>query len=125
MADMLQGEVALAARTRAASHATALPLNLVDRLYLGYFFGLGVLIFALRQHLPAWPAYLALHGLCLALLLLATGARRDRVCNFLHDWYPLVAFIVCFEEVARLSFLVVDGWQDAWLLALEGKWRNV
>lgn len=126
---MVQGEVTLAARTPAASRTAALPLgvffplNLVDWLYAGYFFGLGILIFALRQRVPAWPAYLALHAACLAGLLLlgAAAARRNRVWNFLHDWYPLVAFIVCFEEVARLSFLLVDGWQDAWLLALEAR----
>ena len=129
---MVQGEVTLAARSRDAARPAALPLaavslavplsNPVDRLYLAYFLGLGVLIFALRQRVPAWPAYLALHVLCLAtLLLLAARARRDRVCSFLHDWYPLAAFIVCFEEVARLSFLLVDGWQDAGLLALEAR----
>ncbi|HYX69774.1 MAG TPA: phosphatase PAP2 family protein [Terriglobales bacterium] len=133
MADMVQGEVTLAAGARAASHPAALPLgvprlavlplNLVDWLYAGYFLGLGVLIFVLRQRVPAWGALLALHAACVAGLLLlgVAGARRDRVWNFLHDWYPLVAFIVCFEEVARLSFLLVDGWQDGWLLALEAR----
>jgi membrane-associated phospholipid phosphatase len=119
---MVQGEVLLAAQARAASRRAALPLNPVDRLYAGYFLGIGVLIFALHQRVPAWPTFLVLHAACLALvLLLAAAARRDPVCNFLHDWYPLVAFIVCFEEVARLSFLFVDGWQDAWLLALEAR----
>ena len=127
MADMVQGEVLLAARARATARRAALPLavlplNLVDRLYVGYFLGLGVLIFALHQRVPAWPAFLEVHAVCLAAVLaLGAGARRNRVWNFLHDWYPLLAFIVCFEEVARLSFLLVDGWQDAGLLALEAR----
>lgn len=119
---LVQGEPFLAAGTRAAARAAALPLNFVDRLYAGYFLGLGILIFALRQRVPAWPQFLAVHAACLAIiLLLAAGARRRRLWNFLHDWYPLVAFIVCFEEIARLSFLFVDHWQDGYLLALEAR----
>ena len=119
---MAQGEVLLAARARATARRAALPLNPVDRLYVGYFLGLGVLIFALHQRVPTWPALLGMHAACLAVvLLLAAWARRGRVWNFLHDWYPLGIFIVCFEEVARLSFLFVDGWRDAGLLALEAR----
>jgi len=46
-------------------------------------------------------------------------AKRWRVGEFLHDWYPLGMFVVCFEEVSRLSFLVREDWQDHYILAVE------
>lgn len=96
--------------------------NFVDRLYFGYFIGLGLAIVVLRHRVPAWPEYLAVHVLCLFFIaLLMFTAARSRLARFLHDWYPLLIFIVCFEEVARLSFLVRDGWQDAWFLGLEAR----
>jgi hypothetical protein len=94
MADMVQGEVLLAARARATARAAVLPrvlvpLNLVDRLYVGYFLGLGVLIFALHQRVPAWPAFLAVHALCLAAVLLLGLAGAGcwpwrRACSRCH-----------------------------------------
>jgi membrane-associated phospholipid phosphatase len=100
--------------------------NFVDRLYFGYFIVLGLAIAVLNHRVPAWPQYLALHALCLAVLtLLMFTAARSRVVHFLHDWYPLLIFIVCFEEVAQLSFLFRDGWQDAWFLDLEARLFSV
>ncbi len=96
--------------------------NLVDRLYFGWFAALSLLILAFRHNLPRWPLYLGLHAACvLVVLLLAAGSRTSRVWRFLHDWYPLAMFIVCFEEVSRLSFLVVRGWQDQYILDLEAR----
>ncbi len=94
--------------------------NLVDRLYFGYFAGLALLIAGLHARVRVWPAYLGLHAaMILAIAGLTAGSRRSRVLRFLHDWYPLAVFIVCFEEIARLSFLLVDHWQDWWLMRLE------
>jgi membrane-associated phospholipid phosphatase len=96
--------------------------NFVDRLYFGYFLVLGLAILVLRHRLPAWPEYLAVHALCLLFIaVLMFTAGRSRLARFLHDWYPLLIFIVCFEEVARLCFLLRDGWQDAWFLGLEAR----
>lgn len=95
-------------------------LNFVDRLYFGYFLGLGLLILILAQRLAAWPVYLEVHAVALLIIgLLALGARRSGLWRFLHNWYPLLIFIVCFEEVSRLSFLIVDHWQDQYLLDFE------
>jgi hypothetical protein len=46
-------------------------------------------------------------------------AKRWRVGEFLHDWYPLGMLVVCFEEVSQLSFLVREDWQDHYILAVE------
>lgn len=97
-------------------------LNFVDHLYLVYLLTLSILIVAFHYRLPHWPEYLLLHATGAALIVfLAVGARRSRVLNFLHDWYPVLAFIICFEEVARLSLLVVWHWRDPYILAVESR----
>jgi len=94
--------------------------NFVDRLYVAYSIGLGVVIIIFRERLPAWPLYLAIHAVSLAVIAaLVHAATRSRAGRFLHDWYPLLMFIVAFEEISRLSLLVVDHWQDGYILALE------
>jgi membrane-associated phospholipid phosphatase len=97
-------------------------LNTVDRFYCGWFLALSAALVIQRSRFPTWTAYLCVHGaIVIGIGLLAWGAGHDRVANFLHDWYPLAAFIVCFEEVARLSFLFVGHWQDAYLLEFEAR----
>ncbi len=94
--------------------------NFVDRLYLLYLVALSAVILVFHQRLPEWPEYLLLHAVGFAaIVLLALGARRWRIVEFLHDWYPVLAFIVCFEEVARLSLLVVWNWRDGYILGFE------
>jgi len=96
--------------------------NFTDRVYYAWFLGTSVCL-AVRPHRVehAW----LLVGINLVACLLISGlqhlALRSVVWQFLHDWYPLPAFIVCFEEVSRLSFLFRDGWQDHYLLAFEAK----
>jgi membrane-associated phospholipid phosphatase len=97
-------------------------LNFVDRLFILWFVGLGTLISIFHARLGNWQGFVLLHIGCIwAILLLAATAERSRVARFLHDWYPLALFIVTFEETAKLSFLVVDGWRDSYLLALEAR----
>jgi membrane-associated phospholipid phosphatase len=93
--------------------------NFTDRLYLGYFVGLGVLILLLRHRVPGWPAFLQLHLVFIALVsALVVGARRFPTA---HAWYPLVMPVVTFTEVAQLNFLLVDRWRDPYLLAFESR----
>ncbi len=96
--------------------------NFVDHLCLLYGVVLSVLILIFHFRLPHWPLYLLGHAVGAAVILLLTaGAPRSRVVNFLHDWYPVLAFIVCFEEVAALSLLVVPEWRDSYILAGEAR----
>ncbi len=96
--------------------------DFVDRLYFFYLASLSTLILIFHARLPRWPEYLLLHALGFAaIVLLAVGARHSRVLNFLHDWYPVLAFIICFEEVASLSLLVVPVWRDSYILAVEAR----
>ncbi len=94
--------------------------NTVDRLYFGYFVGLGAVVAIMADRVPAWPMFLLVHAVALAIIgLLAATAPGSRLAEFLHDWYPLAAFIICFEEIARLSLVFVPHWQDAYLLRFE------
>jgi membrane-associated phospholipid phosphatase len=91
--------------------------NLADRLYLAYFSGLGLAILLMRHRVPGWPAFLALHLVLIALIVgLARNARRFPTA---HAWYPWVLPLLTFQEVAQLNLLLVDDWQDRYLLAFE------
>ncbi len=97
-------------------------LNIVDRLYLAWFGLLSLAVLAFHARVPGWPEYLLVHVACAATVLgLAVAADRSKIAQFLHDWYPLAVFIVCFEEVARLSLMIVPHWQDAYVLAFEAR----
>jgi membrane-associated phospholipid phosphatase len=75
------------------------------------------LIAAFRHRVDVWPVLLALHAVALAFIAaIVLGERRLRV---LHAWYPVLMPLVTFPEIARLNLLLVDGWRDAPLLALE------
>jgi hypothetical protein len=88
-----------------------------DRLFLGYFAGAGTLVLLLRDRVEAWPELVALHAACLVLVAaLVAGASRF---PGVHAWYPLLMPIVTFPAVAQLNLLLVDGWRDAHLLAIE------
>lgn len=91
--------------------------NFTGRMYLVYFVGVAILILLLRHRVPGWPALLALHLVCIAVvLLLVVNARRFPI---VYDWYPVAMPILTFQLVARLNFLFVDGWRDRYLLAFE------
>ncbi len=106
-------------------------MNFVDRLYFAWFGALSIVVIGFHARVPRWPVYLAVHGICIAIIaafvLLSrqrpggnrASARSHRVASFLHQWYPLAIFIVCFEEVSRLSLVIVRHWQDYYLLRFE------
>ena len=94
----------------------------VDHLYFSWFAALSALILIFHSRLPGWPDYLALHAIVvIAILTLISLAPTHRWANFLHDWYPLAVFILCFEEVARLSLLLATSWQDQYILDFEAR----
>jgi membrane-associated phospholipid phosphatase len=95
--------------------------NGVDRIYFAYFLGLGLLLILLRDRAPAWPLFLAVHAVCLAAVTGLVYGRNRQPWRFLHEWYPLLMFIVCFEEIAQLSLLLRGQWQDVYLLDLEAR----
>lgn len=100
--------------------ANAGVLTFADWLFCLWFSGLTLLILIFRARLASWPNYLILHIILVAaILILVHAGHHSGDISFLHDWYPLALFIVTFEETARLSFLIVDGWRDAYILRFE------
>ncbi len=93
--------------------------NGVDRIYFAYFLGMSLFVLLLRERVPAWPVFLGVHAICLAVVAGLARARDHQPWRFLHDWYPLLMFIVCFEEIARLALVLRGRWQDSYLLDLE------
>jgi len=91
-----------------------------DRLVIFYWVAFGILIYASRANLPGWPQFLVVHffGITAVVVLLFAGIVWHPA-KVLRDWYPLLIFVVGFEEVALLSHLVVPAWQDGYILALE------
>jgi membrane-associated phospholipid phosphatase len=94
--------------------------NLTDRLYL-LTFALASLGLMLRpDRVMHWIRWLAVNGVCIVVIgLLIRKQECSTAWEFLHDWYPLGMFVVCFEEVSRLSLLLWHQWQDQHLLRLE------
>jgi membrane-associated phospholipid phosphatase len=94
--------------------------NFTDRLYFLSFFLASAGLLLRPSRVSNWISWLFANFLCLvALGLLVRNRQRSPAWEFLHDWYPVVMFIVCFEEVAHLSFLLRDAWQDHYLLRFE------
>ena len=91
-------------------------LTVVDSLYLGYLALIGLLSLLSENSLRVLEIHI---GIGCFILLVAALDQKSRIARFLHDWYPLLMFIFCFEEVARYSLSIVPHWQDSWLIDLE------
>ena len=93
--------------------------NLTDRIYvISLVIVTPWLLVSQRVENRWWLA--GINGTCLLLIrVLELWAERSPIGQFLHNWYPLGMFIVCFEEASRLSFLIREGWQDRYILAVE------
>ena len=101
-------------------------MNFSDRALLVFFMSVSSLIGFRAYRVSEWGKLSAVNGICLVVIALLVAMReRSRVWRFLHDWYPMAMFIVCFEEVSRLSFVIRDEWQDQFLLKLEAHWFSV
>lgn len=101
-------------------------MNFSDRALLVFFMSVSSLIGFRAYRVSEWGKLFAVNGICLVVIALLVAMReRSRVWRFLHDWYPMAMFIVCFEEVSRLSFVIRDEWQDHLLLKLEAQWFSV
>jgi membrane-associated phospholipid phosphatase len=94
--------------------------NFTDRLYFVSFVLASAGLLLRPTRVSDWLLWLLVNLLCLvAIGLLVRNRHRSPTWEFLHDWYPVLMFIVCFEEVSHLSFLLRGAWQDHYLLRFE------
>ena len=89
---------------------------MVDSLYLGYLALIGLLSLLSENSLRVLEIHI---GIACFILIVAALDKKSRIARFLHDWYPLLMFIFCFEEVAKYSLSIVSHWQDSWFINLE------
>jgi membrane-associated phospholipid phosphatase len=82
---------------------------LVDKATLIYMAALSLLILLFHFNLPGWGLYLAFNlGICLAVFLIANALdhRTGGWMFFLRHWYPLVFFILLYEETRNLIHMI-------------------
>jgi membrane-associated phospholipid phosphatase len=95
--------------------------SLTDQIYILSFVVVTPWLLVSRHIANRWWLAGINVGCLLLIRVLQLWSASSAVGRFLHDWYPLGMFVVCFEEVSRLSFLIRDGWQDRYILALESR----
>ena len=88
-------------------------------LYLGYLALIGLLSLLSENSLRVLEIHI---GIACFILLVAALDKKSSFARFLHDCYPVLMFIFCFEEIARYSLSIVPHWQDSWLIHLERTW---
>lgn len=90
-------------------------------MYFLYFFLTSAGLLLRPGRVSNWVPWLIVDFVCLIVVgFLVRNRLRSLRWRFVHHWYPVIMFIVCFEETSYLSFLLRDRWQDQYLLQLEG-----
>jgi membrane-associated phospholipid phosphatase len=96
-------------------------MNLSDRVYILWFIVLSLALLVVPVHLAHWTHFLLLNLVIFeTITLTAWKSDHSSAWRIGHDWYPMLLFVVAFEEIARLSLAFVSQWQDAVILRLEG-----
>ncbi len=87
----------------------------VDKVTMIYLVALSLLILFFHINLSNWGVYLAFNlGICLAVVLIANGLshKASRGLFFLRHWYPLLFFILLYEETRNLVHLIYPNFFD-------------
>ena len=95
---------------------------LVDKVTMIYLVALSLLILFFHINLPNWEVYIAFNlGICLAVVLIANVMRykASRGLLFLRHWYPLLFFILLYEETRHLVHLIFPNFFDPFINHLE------
>jgi membrane-associated phospholipid phosphatase len=82
---------------------------LVDKATFVYMAVLSLVILIFQANLPNWFGFILLNlGICAAVVLIANGLnnRASRWMMFFRHWYPLLFFILLYEETRYLIHLV-------------------
>lgn len=88
---------------------------LVDKATIVYMVALSLLILVFHFNLPNWANYIGFNlGICLAVVLIANvmNHKASRWLFFLRHWYPLLFFILLYEETRHLVHLISPNFFD-------------
>lgn len=95
---------------------------LVDKATFVYMAALSLLILIFQASLSNWAYYIAFNlGICLTVVLIANAlnGQANRRIFFLRHWYPLVLFILLYEETRPLIHMVFPHSFDPLINRLE------
>jgi membrane-associated phospholipid phosphatase len=95
---------------------------LVDKATFVYLAVLSLLILIFHASLPNWWVYLTFNvGVCLSVLLIANSLnhKANRWMYFFRHWYPLVFFILLYEETRPLIHMIFPNSFDPLVNRLE------
>jgi membrane-associated phospholipid phosphatase len=95
---------------------------LVDKATLIYMAALSLLILIFHANLTNWMTYIIFNlGICVAVVLIANGLnhKAGRWSIFFRHWYPLIFFILLYEETRHLVHLVFPQSFDPLINQLE------
>jgi membrane-associated phospholipid phosphatase len=95
----------------------------VDLTILIYLIILSVLIIAFRKNQTDWVNYL-LFNFFVALAVFSIVrffSTTDKISQFLRHWYPILFYLVLYEENRYLIHLLFPGWFDGAINNLEMK----
>jgi len=82
---------------------------LVDKATFIYMAALSLVILVFHANLPNWMTYIVFNlGICVAVVLIANALnhRANRWIFFFRHWYPLLFFILLYEETRHLVHLI-------------------
>jgi hypothetical protein len=95
-------------------------LTLVDRLTVAYLAVTLAVVAVRSERIPAAPGLVGPHPTHrLRVWLLARARAHGGVAGVLADWYPLLLFVLFFEQMGMLVHAFVDGWYDHLLIAID------
>jgi membrane-associated phospholipid phosphatase len=97
-------------------------LLLVDKATFAYMAVLSLLILIFHAALPNWWVYLIFNvGVCLSVVLIANSLnnKANRWTFFFRHWYPLVFFILLYEETRPLIHMIFPNSFDPLVNRLE------
>lgn len=95
---------------------------LVDKATLIYMAALSLLILIFHANLPNWATYIGFNlGICVAVILIANALnhKTSRWIFSIRHWYPLLFFILLYEETRHLVHLIFPQSFDPLINRLE------
>ena len=95
---------------------------LVDKATLIYMAALSLVILIFHANLPNWATYIGFNlGIFVAVVFIANtlNHKGDRWMFFIRHWYPLIFFILLYEETRHLVHLIFPHFFDPLINQLE------
>ncbi|MBN2542768.1 phosphatase PAP2 family protein [bacterium] len=90
-------------------------LKAIDILFLAYFAVTGIMILLRFRNLPYWYLHLAYRVVVIIGVYFFCATYRDtgnKILFFLRNWYPVLFYVLQYEEIKYLKFLIIPHYVD-------------